>query len=429
MKQRTFFGRYAIPILILVGGLAPFIVYSAGRTVRSNSNRVQDWLPKSFVETGDLAYFRQHFLGDQFVLISWDGCKLGGDPADPNSEPDDPRIEKLVQALVPDPRHRRTRTAAAPSKVHYFKAVTTGRHLMNQLTNPPMELPYAEALKRLQGLVIGPDGRQTCVVASLTDEASTHFRELIGRGDTRLLKSRHKPGLLFNILEECGVTKDSVHLGGPPVDNVAIDEEGERTLIRLALLSGLFGLFLAWWSLKSVKLTLIVFGCGLLSGALGSGGRVVDRPDGRCGVDVDALDGVRAGDFRRCAPDQLLSRGSGRTRGGGSARTGTQARVVADLSLLGDDGLWSVVVVCQRSDADSQVRCLFGVGDHAGPGRACSCTCRRRCKIWPIKRREPTADGHRASGEEGGEQIDQARGIPWHVGRVLAAIRALGHPA
>ena len=67
MKQRTFFGRYAIPILILVGGLAPFIVYSAGRTVRSNSNRVQDWLPKSFVETGDLAYFRQHFLGDQFV--------------------------------------------------------------------------------------------------------------------------------------------------------------------------------------------------------------------------------------------------------------------------------------------------------------------------------------------------------------------------
>ncbi len=103
MKQRTFFGRYAIPILILVGGLAPFIVYSAGRTVRSNSNRVQDWLPPSFVETGDLAYFRQHFLGDQFVLISWDGCKLGGDPADPNSEPDDPRIEKLVRALVPDP--------------------------------------------------------------------------------------------------------------------------------------------------------------------------------------------------------------------------------------------------------------------------------------------------------------------------------------
>ena len=60
-----------------------------------------------------------------------------------------------------------------------------------------------------------------------------------------------------------------MHLGGPPVDNVAIDEEGERTLIRLAFLSGGFGLLLAWWSLRSIKLTLIVFACGLLSGALG----------------------------------------------------------------------------------------------------------------------------------------------------------------
>ncbi|MHB8862256.1 MAG: efflux RND transporter permease subunit [Pirellulaceae bacterium] len=268
MKQRTFFGRFAIPILILVGGLAPFIVYAAGRTVRSNSNRVQDWLPKSFVETGDLAYFREHFLSDQFVLISWEGCKLGGNPADPNAEPDDPRIEKLTRALTPESSAGEGEGAPA-SKVHYFKAVTTGRDLMDQLTTPPMDLSYAEALKRLQGLVIGPDGRQTCVIATLTDEATTHFRELIGRGDTRLLKSRHKPGLLFNLLEECGIAKDTVHLGGPPVDNVAIDEEGERTLIRLALLSGLFGLFLAWWSLKSVKLTLIVvFGCGLLSGAL-----------------------------------------------------------------------------------------------------------------------------------------------------------------
>jgi hypothetical protein len=103
----------------------------------------------------------------------------------------------------------------------------------------------------------------------LTDEALPHFRELISRDDRRLMQSRHKSGLLFSLLEECGVTKDLVHLGGPPVDNVAIDEEGERTFFRLASLSGLFGLILSWWSLKSVKLTLIVFCCGLLSGALG----------------------------------------------------------------------------------------------------------------------------------------------------------------
>jgi len=268
LKQRTFYSRFAVPILLGVGLVTPFIVYSAYRTVRSNSNRVQDWLPKSFVETGDLAYFREHFLGDQFVLISWEGCKLGGDPKDPNAEPDDPRIEKLVQALTPASNGVATGKSADP-RLRFFKGVTTGRHLLNQLTEPPSNLSHAAALKRLQGLVIGPDGRQTCVLASLTDDASSHFRELIGRGETRLRKSKHKPGLLFEILAECGVEKDKVHLGGPPVDNVAIDEEGERTLVRLAFLSGGFGLLLAWWSLRSVKLTLIVFACGLLSGAIG----------------------------------------------------------------------------------------------------------------------------------------------------------------
>jgi hypothetical protein len=25
-----------------------------------------------------LRWFRQHFVGDQFVVVSWDGCRLGG---------------------------------------------------------------------------------------------------------------------------------------------------------------------------------------------------------------------------------------------------------------------------------------------------------------------------------------------------------------
>ena len=113
-------------------------------------------------------------------------------------------------------------------------------------------------------------GEQTCVLVSLTDDASSAFsRADWTRRHEADRRSKHKPGLLFNILAECGVEKDTVHLGGPPVDNVSIDEEGERTLVRLAFLSGGFGLLLAWWSLRSVKLTLIVFACGLFSGAIG----------------------------------------------------------------------------------------------------------------------------------------------------------------
>ncbi len=56
-------------------------------------------------------------------------------------------------------------------------------------------------------------------------------------------------------------------MGGPPVDNVAIDEEGERTLVRLAGAAGLLGLVLAYWSLRSILLTIVVFFCGIVSAA------------------------------------------------------------------------------------------------------------------------------------------------------------------
>ena len=76
-------------------------------------------------------------------------------------------------------------------------------------------------------------------------------------------------GLFWEGLRTCGIEMGSVHLGGPPVDNVAIDEEGERTMVRLAVLACLLGLGLSWASLRSVWLTFIVFTCGLLSAAAG----------------------------------------------------------------------------------------------------------------------------------------------------------------
>ena len=61
-------------------------------------------------------------------------------------------------------------------------------------------------------------------------------------------------------------------MGGPPVDNVAIDEEGEKTLIRLAGLSAVVGLGISWLCFRSVRLTFLVFFCALLAAGLGLAG-------------------------------------------------------------------------------------------------------------------------------------------------------------
>ena len=57
-------------------------------------------------------------------------------------------------------------------------------------------------------------------------------------------------------------------MGGPPVDNVAISVEGEKTLIRLFIPAGIVGLSLAFWCLRSVRLTTMVFATALYAGAI-----------------------------------------------------------------------------------------------------------------------------------------------------------------
>ncbi len=76
---RSPFARSAPYLFALFVAVSPLLVWEAYQTIRGNSNKVADWLPKTFVETGDLQWFRSQFAADQFVIISWDDCRLGGD--------------------------------------------------------------------------------------------------------------------------------------------------------------------------------------------------------------------------------------------------------------------------------------------------------------------------------------------------------------
>ncbi len=42
--------------------------------VQRMKNDVKDWLPSDFAETRELDWFRERFLGEQFVVVSWEGC-------------------------------------------------------------------------------------------------------------------------------------------------------------------------------------------------------------------------------------------------------------------------------------------------------------------------------------------------------------------
>lgn len=265
-NKKTFYDRWGWLILISSLACVPFAFFGAAKAIQSNVNKVEDWLPKSFAETKELAWFRAHFPSDQFILVSWEGCKLGADPST-GVEGDDPRIAKLAELVSPsevDPNDLDSLEAAK-----YFKGVSTGRILLDQLIQGSMD--YPAAIERLKGSILGPDGRQTCVIVSLDPETTSKLKPILGRGQMRIFRPNVPPGVLRRLIAKAGIDEKDLHLGGPPVDNIAIDEEGEKTLIRLAGFSGLLGLGMAWWSLRSVVLTMIVFGCSVSSAAASLG--------------------------------------------------------------------------------------------------------------------------------------------------------------
>ena len=236
--KNSFFSRHAFGLVMLVAFLLPIVLLGAKLTLRSNRNDVKEWLPASYHETSEYKWFQKNFANETFVLISWDGCTLG-----------DERIKILSEKLLPD--------ASVPMQgPKLFNRLMTGQTAVDQMTGPPLNLSESEAISRLRGSLIGLDPKvnQTCVVLTLSKAGKEAPRKAVDA--------------IYNAALESGVSKEAIHMGGPPVDNVALDKEGERMLFLLAGLSGLIGLGLSWWYMQNARLTALVLGASVYGAAL-----------------------------------------------------------------------------------------------------------------------------------------------------------------
>ncbi|MFM9118396.1 MAG: hypothetical protein ACKOU6_19785, partial [Planctomycetota bacterium] len=389
--RSTFFGRTALGILMVVFFLVPFAMRGARVSVQNMRNDVKDWLPAEFQETTDINWFWRHFLGERFVLASWDNCtaddesyklmmaKLlpevppslagvdleamaeeaaakvaaasgetaGSAAAGEAAKPDDPtalklergmhnvhlerpypfigdrlglfftgqdhynwggRKEKWVQGLkglwyflTPEGELYEWDGAKAPIAAfagkawrgisgtrleakrvatftpedaawyyerprrldaQLFRSVTTGPTVLEGLTaeGGVLEGNEQEAQRRLQGSLFGKDGKTTALVLNFTEAGRSDLHRVMGRG----MLGRPR-GRLYDLAEECGVSMSQLHLGGPTVDNVAIDEEGTITLVRLVSLCVILGIGLSYACFRSISATLMVIFVGGVS--------------------------------------------------------------------------------------------------------------------------------------------------------------------
>lgn len=285
MNQPSFFARrtFGAPNYFLIALIMAFLLAlvprGARRAIESNTNNVKDWLPLSYPESADLRWFQRHFVGEQFALVTYDGCTLGNHEA----------LTLLAKKLVPPPQ----RTIEAGAEVEamigeapppavlpaedspggtnrWFTRVMTGPGLLEDLTSGPQGFDRDEALERLEGALFGPPqqvdprgqpvqaSRPTCLIVTLSRLAVANNKNMRAAIET----------IERVAVNQCAIPRETLRMGGPPVDNVTIDIEGERTLLRLALLSGVVGLALAYWCFRSFKLTAMVFAIGVASAAM-----------------------------------------------------------------------------------------------------------------------------------------------------------------
>ncbi|MFM8414272.1 MAG: hypothetical protein ACKOCX_06065, partial [Planctomycetota bacterium] len=140
--------------IISLGAMAatvPWIATSARSVLGLDSTTPIDWVPASYPARRAYTEFTAEFESGDVVVASWPGCTL-----------DAPSVGRVVEAATgPDaPRD----AAGRP----WFDGAASGRQAVERLTAPPLSLDRQTASERLRGVLVGPDGEQTCVVIGFT---------------------------------------------------------------------------------------------------------------------------------------------------------------------------------------------------------------------------------------------------------------------
>src|SRR5262245_55732173 len=107
--KKTFYSRYALTILVAVFFLLPFGLRGARMALQQMKNNVKDWLPESFSETKEMDWFWKHFIGERFIVASWEDCNE-----------DDTSYKMFLQKLeaeVPPSKRAKTEEGSEPAAI------------------------------------------------------------------------------------------------------------------------------------------------------------------------------------------------------------------------------------------------------------------------------------------------------------------------
>ena len=221
--------RISVATMLCLVAIAPPVVRSAIGILSVESTTPIEWVPAAYPPRVAYDRFTAEFGSGDVIVASWPGCTVGS-----------PGIARFVaEATAADaPRD--------PAGRPWFDEVVSGSDVVDRLTAEPLSLEPDEAIRRLRGVLVGPDGVQTCVVIGFTRAGLVDRRRA-----TTWVRER--------LAAAAGVADADLHLAGPVIDNVSVDDASAESLRVYGPPAGLLIFLLTWWSLGSLVYAAVVF--------------------------------------------------------------------------------------------------------------------------------------------------------------------------
>ncbi len=210
--------------LLAVVLISPLFIYAASQ-IQIGAASVEQWLPSDRPERQLYDRFTRLFGHDQFLLVSWDDCKVG-----------DPRLPALTEAL---------RSHFEKHHPQLLAQIISSEEMLRGLVDSRADVSEAEAASRLHGFSLGADG--TCVIMlTLTEQG-------VGQRETIVARISEQASTVE------GLEAGDLRFAGAPYQTLAIDEASALALQRFLAPSMIACLTVAWFCLKSWRATVNVF--------------------------------------------------------------------------------------------------------------------------------------------------------------------------
>lgn len=259
--------RLKFGVLLLCLLAIPALVHSRS-AIKSLFNRPSDWVPNSHPEKMEFNDFMENFAVADLIMVAWEESDLGSPSlqqaaqilaplCEPGRDGEEPlSLDSLEFESLPDWTAQWVRSVRTLcNDEHPLHFARSGEEMLERMTSAPASIPQNTAVSRLQGIVIGPDGQQTCLILSLSDTALSHRREFIPA-------VREMVGRLVNRPWQ------QIAVVGGSFEGAEVDSESIRSIQRFSPPSAIIAAVLCLLCLRSISLTVAIVSTAVIGQGL-----------------------------------------------------------------------------------------------------------------------------------------------------------------